>query len=379
MANFIVIGTWNTKHEDLEFVCKEIERRSHHPIRLDLSTKKVSGTRDVAISHKISLVKARLKQIAKKEHISGAISVGGGTNLFMATKIMEEIPLFVPKVIISTMVVNSIQSFRTYKDIVYIQSPCDFGIFNPLTEAILTNGVTILTSMGEGLPSLDKPFVAITGFGISDGFYGVAKDFWGKKDCHLVPFHSIGENTMAMAELIWKGFFKGILDLTLHDVMDHIAGGAFGKIDENRLASYLSKDIPAVMAPGGLDSIAYIPNDRQSHPSLRKRKTYYHDFRWATKANREEVIRAAKWIGNILKETNPKKCIFLIPLGGWSYPGEQGNEFYDPELNDLLKRWIKKFFREDAVIEVDLPINDPRFGMVACEHLYNLMGTSISL
>ena len=184
---------------------------------------------------------------------------------------------------------------------------------------------------------------------------------------------------MAMAELIWKGFFKGILDLTLHDVMDHIAGGAFGKIDENRLASYLSKDIPAVMAPGGLDSIAYIPNDRQSHPSLRKRKTYYHDFRWATKANREEVIRAAKWIGNILKETNPKKCIFLIPLGGWSYPGEKGNEFYDPELNDLLKRWIKKFFREDAVIEVDLPINDPRFGMVACEHLYNLMGTSISL
>lgn len=29
MSNFIVIGTWNTKKEELEFVCNEIEKRSH--------------------------------------------------------------------------------------------------------------------------------------------------------------------------------------------------------------------------------------------------------------------------------------------------------------------------------------------------------------
>lgn len=28
MSSFIVIGTWNTKKEELEFVCKEIEKRS---------------------------------------------------------------------------------------------------------------------------------------------------------------------------------------------------------------------------------------------------------------------------------------------------------------------------------------------------------------
>jgi len=36
----------------------------------------------------------------KKEPLFGALSIGGGTNLFMATKVMENIPLFVPKVII---------------------------------------------------------------------------------------------------------------------------------------------------------------------------------------------------------------------------------------------------------------------------------------
>ena len=372
MANFIVIGTWNTKHEELDFICKEIGRRSHHPIPLDLSTKKTTGTRNMAIRQSISMAKARLKEIAKKKHISGVISVGGGTNLFMATKIMEDIPLFVPKVIVSTMIVNSIHNFRPYKDIIYIQSPCDFGIFNPLTKSLLTNCVTILTSIGEGLPSLDKPSIAITGFGITDGCFKAVKNFWSEKDFHLIPFHSIGENTMAMAELIQMGFFKGIMDLTLHDVMDHIAGGAYGKIDQNRLYSYLSKDLPAVIAPGGLDTIAF----PDGHPSLsffKKRKRYHHDFRWGIKANKEEIIRAAKWIGNILKKTDPKKSIFLIPLRGWSYPGEKRSAFYDPELIRQFAKWIKKFFREDAVIEVNLSINDPQFGRIACEHLSHLM------
>jgi uncharacterized protein (UPF0261 family) len=376
MANFVVIGTWNTKYEELDFICAEMRRRSHQPIQLDLSTKKGAPTRNIAIRQSISMAKERLREIAKKKHISGIISVGGGTNLFMATKLMEDIPLFVPKIIVSTMIVNSIHNFRSYKDIIYIQSPCDFGIFNPLTKSILTNCVTILTSIDEGLPSLDKPSIAITGFGITDGCFKAVKHFWAKKNFHLVPFHSIGENTMAMAELIHMGFFKGILDLTLHDVMDHIAGGAYGKIDKNRLYAYLSKDLPAVIAPGGLDTIAF-PNGHPSLPLFKKRKRYHHDFRWGIKAKKEELIKAAKWIGNILEETRPKKSIFLIPLRGWSYPGEPGKEFYDPELIRLFGRWIRKFYREDSVIEVDLSINDPQFGRVACEHLYHLMTNQI--
>jgi uncharacterized protein (UPF0261 family) len=372
MGNYIVIGTWNTKHEELDFICEEMRRRSHQPIPLDLSTKKTARTRNDAINQSISTAKARLIEIAKKKPISGIISVGGGTSLFMATQLMEEIPLFVPKMIVSTMIVNSIHNFKPYQDILYFQSPCDFGIFNPLTKSILTRCVIMLTSIGKDLPSQDKPSIAITGFGITDGCFEAAKHFWFKKDFYLVPFHSIGENTMAMAELIHRGFFKGVLDLTLHDVMDHLAGGAYGKINKNRLYAYLSKDLPAVIAPGGLDTIAF----PDGHPSLslfKKRKRYHHDFRWGIKAKKEEVIRAAKWIGNILEETHPKKTIFLIPLRGWSYPGEPGKGFYDPELNGLFKKWIRKFYQEDAVIDVDLSINDPQFGRVASEHLFALM------
>jgi len=373
MAYFIVMGTWDTKQEELEFICEEIKRKGHRPIQMDLSTRRIRGKRSIAVDHAISLIKERLRRILDENHASGLISVGGGTNLFMATQLTEDFPLFVPKIIVSSMIVNSVHSFRTYKDIIYIQSPCDFGIINPITKALLRNCVTILISVAEGLPNFDKPSIAITGFGISDGYYGAAKDFWLRRGYNLIPFHSIGENTMAMAELIQKGFFQGILDLTLHDVMDHIAGGAFGKLDKNRLYAYLSKDIPAVIAPGGLDTVAHIAYGRQSLRSFESRKIYHHDFRWGIKASKAEVIKAAKWIGSIVEETNPRNLIFLIPLRGWSYPGERKKEFYDPELIRQFMKWIKKFFREDAVIEVNLAVNDPQFGRIACEHLSHLM------
>jgi uncharacterized protein (UPF0261 family) len=180
---------------------------------------------------------------------------------------------------------------------------------------------------------------------------------------------------MVMAELIQKGIFKGILDLTLHDVMDHIAGGAFGKMDENRLYAYLSKDVPVVIAPGGLDTIAYIPQGHPLPAPFRKRKIYHHDFRVGIKANKKEITKAATWIGNILKESHPKKAIFLIPLRGWSSPGERGKEFYDPELIDMFKKRIEKFINKECVIGVNLSINDPEFGLTACKHLENLLKT----
>jgi len=373
MSNFIVMGTWDTKREELEFILEEIRRRGHHPVKLDLSTKKINGTRDTVISHTVSQAKERLKKIMKGTPVSGALSIGGGTNLFMSTKLMEELPLFIPKIIVSTMIVNSVHSFRTYKDIIYIQSPCDFGIINPITKDLLTNCVAILTFVRKELPHFDKPAIAVTGFGISDGYYEVTKGFWLRRGYHLIPFHSVGENTMVMAELIQKGFFKGILDLTLHDVMDHIAGGAFGKMDENRLYAYLSRDIPAVIAPGGLDTIAYIPQGRPLPASFRKREIYHHDFRVGIKAKKKEMIKAAKWIGNILQGTHPKRAVFLIPLRGWSSPGEKGKEFYDPELIDMFKKWIEKFISKEFVMGVDLSINDPEFGLTACKYLENLL------
>ena len=132
MYKFLVIGTWNTKHEELEFLCSEIERQGHVAIRVDMSAQKGSAPKHHAIREAITKAREFLAQLATEHQISGSISAGGGTNLFMAIEVMRDIPLFAPKIVMSTMVVNSVHSFRSYKDIIYVQAPCDFGVLNTI-------------------------------------------------------------------------------------------------------------------------------------------------------------------------------------------------------------------------------------------------------
>jgi uncharacterized protein (UPF0261 family) len=373
MGNFLVIGTWNTKGAELEFVCDELVKRGHNPIKLDLSSEKTGEDRDVVLARTVEAARRRLKAIAETQPISGALSVGGGTNLGMTLKIMTEIPLMVPKVVASTMIANSLTLLRNHKDIVYVQVPSDFGWLNPLSEAILKNCVALVTSMEGGIPHPDSPAVAITNIGITSSCLPGAKMFWDEKGYLLVPFHAIGESTMAMAELIDKGFFKGVLDLTLHDILDHIAGGSYGRLDESRLYSYLSRDLPAVMAPGAIDVIAYAPEGGLVPRAFAGRKAYRYDFRWCFPASVKEVVKVARWIGSVLDRTRPKHTLLLIPRGGWSGIGVQGSEFYSAEVVEAFRKQMLKCWSPDFVLDVDLPLDDPRFARLASEHLFHLM------
>ena len=146
MGNFLVICTWNTKGEELDFVCQELARRNHNPIRLDFSAKKARGQK-AGLLGVVDAAKEKLTTLAKQQPISGAVSVGGGTNLGMAIRVMTELPLMMPKVIASTMIANSLTMLRTHKDIIYVQVPCDFGWLNPVSRAVLTNCVALVTSM----------------------------------------------------------------------------------------------------------------------------------------------------------------------------------------------------------------------------------------
>jgi uncharacterized protein (UPF0261 family) len=373
MGNFLVIGTWNTKGEELEFVCQELARRNHNPIKLDLSATKGSGDRNTALLSVVDAAKKKLTTLAKQQHISGAVSVGGGTNLGMAISVMTEMPLMVPKVIASTMIANSLTMLRTHKDIVYVQVPCDFGWLNPVSKAVLKNCVALVTSMDGAMPCLDKPAVAITNIGITSGYLPGAKAFWDELGYDLVPFHAVGESTMAMAELVDKGFFKGMLDLTLHDILDHVAKGAYGRLDERRLYAYLSADLPTVMAPGALDFIAYMSKDGILPRAFANRKVYRYDYRWCIRASVKEVVKVAKWIGSILDKTHPEHAIFLMPLGGWSGVGVRGGEYYGAELVEAFREQLLKYWDAESVIDVDLPLDDPRFARLASERLFGLM------
>jgi len=164
-----------------------------------------------------------------------------------------------------------------------------------------------------------------------------------------------------------------MLDLTLHDILDHVARGAYGRLDERRVCSYLSRDLPTVMAPGGLDFIGCVPEDGRLPSAFAKRKIYRYDYRVAVCATVKEVVKVAKWLGPLLERANPEHVLLLLPLRGWSGLGVRGGEFYDAELIEAFRGEMLKYWRPERVIDVDLPLEDARFARVASKHLFGLM------
>ena len=58
---------------------------------------------------------------------------------------------------------------------------------------------------------------------------------------------------------------------------------------------------------------------------------------------------------------------------GWSGVGARGGQYYGAELVEALREQMLKYRDAESIIDVDLPLDDPRFARFASERLFGLM------
>ncbi len=177
-----------------------------------------------------------------------------------------------------------------------------------------------------------------------------------------------------MEELIAQGLFVGVLDLTTHEFIDHLAGGYYGGIGPERLETAGKKGIPQVVGPGGLDCIAVV--HRGEVPAcFQGRKIYYHDFRRGVRSNAEELALAAQVMAEKLNRAiGPVKV--LLPLKGWSKADKKGGPLYDPQADRAFGEEIKKRLKPQIkVVEVDAHLNDPLYAETAVALLEEMISS----
>ena len=67
-----------------------------------------------------------------------------------------------------------------------------------------------------------------------------------------MAFHQNGTGGIAMEDLVQEGFFRGVLDINLHELADLVVGGLHGAIKDYRLESASKGGLPQVIAPVAL-------------------------------------------------------------------------------------------------------------------------------
>jgi uncharacterized protein (UPF0261 family) len=383
----VILGTFDSKSEELSFLKERIERKGLQTLTLNVGTripplipvdldlfstvsrngKPIHNDRDNAINAIIKEARIQIKKLYQEGKVDGIISAGGGSGTHICSAVMRELPLGVPKVMVSTVASRNMADIVSTKDIVMIHSVVDLLGVNSISGRILDNAAAGLCGMLQDRwqAPAEKKRIALSFFGFITQGAESTRRILESMGYEVIAFHANGTGGMAMEELAAEGYFNGILDFATHELADHLMDGYCGAIGPQRYEPIPGKKIPRLVVPGGLDC-AVKEFTRQNIPDqFKDRKIFFYDFRSAIRLNHQETTILAKQLVEKLNRASTGVRI-LIPTRGWSEADREGGPLYDPEINAVFVDRLRESLDSRIEIkEVDYHINDIAFAEIA--------------
>ena len=396
----ILIGTLDTKGQEVEYVKKRIEGRGHRSLVVDtgvlgrpafepditretvalaagMDLSELVGQRDTSTA-----VRAMMRgpmEVVRKLHaggwLDGIMSLGGGKGTAIATAAMRELPLGVPKVAVCTAASGDTRRYIGSKDILMFPSITDIVGLNRVNQLMLHNAVGAIVGMVETevqKPSTDKPVASVTALGITTPAAMKCKERLEAQGYEVMVFHTTGIGGKAMEELIAGGVISGVMDLTTTELMSELLGSTFVS-GPDRLETAGRGGIPQLVGPGGLDMVAYAGRGAVLE-EYRGRLLYDHTPALTVmRTNAEENARAARVLAEKVNRAEGPATI-VIPTQGFSAYDQKGELFYDQEADAAFVETVQKAVRETVqVVLVDAHINDDEFARRAVELFLEMM------
>jgi uncharacterized protein (UPF0261 family) len=399
----MVIGTLDTKGDEVDYLKKQIERRGQKTIvvdvgvldrpstEADITREEIAkaggssldeiiayGDRRKAVQVMTRGARRMTQELNEAGKLGGAVALGGGTGTHIGTGVLRTLPLGVPKLMVSTVASRDMSEQIGTKDITMMHSVIDMVGLNAVSKKILDNAAGAIVGMVEGDVGLEatKPLIGVTSFGFCTPGAMHIRSFLQRQGYEMVAFHANGIGGMAMEDLIDQGLLSGVLDFATHEFADHLYNGYCGNIGPGRLESAGRKGIPQVVVPGGLDCIVLEFDSPETIPAqFRGRKIFWYDFRSGVRTSAEELVILAKTIAGKLNEARgPVKVV--IPMRGWSEADGEDGPLHEPETNQVFVDELGKLLKPAIpIIEVDAHINEPSFAHAAVTTLHELMST----
>lgn len=400
-----IIATLDTKGEEVKYLKEQIERKGKNVLVIDSGIRgtpkavKPDITRETiaeaagssiqalkkkdrgpAIEAMIKGIRKAVKKAYEIGRFQGIISIGGQDGALLASAGMRELPISVPKLII-TPIAEGKETFGTYvgtKDITMMHSVVDILGVNEISKKIFDIAVGAIVGMVDVNVSpkiRGKNLIATTMYGNTTPAVMMAKKLLEERGYEVVVFHPNGTGGRAMEELIEQGFFTAVLDMTTHEITDELFNGVHAG-GPHRLEAAGKKGIPQVVVPGCVDFILQGPLD--SLPvKYKKRKVYYFNPAVTlVRTSKEEMITIGKVIANKLNKAVGSTMV-AIPLGGFSMYCYKGEAIYDPEADKAFIETLKEHIRPQIKVrEVNAHINDPVFAETVVSLLMEMIQES---
>ena len=388
MATILLPGTFDTKGEEYAFVRSLIRDRRHETLEMDLGVLgapafepaisaaevaraagtslqalRAGGDRGKATDAMTIGARALARELFAQGRYQGVLGLGGGGGTTMVSALMRELPVGVPKVMVSTMASGNTAPYVDVKDITMMYSVVDIAGLNPLSQRILANAVGAVCGMVSQLtriPAPSRPLIAATMFGVTTACVTEARKRLEAAGFDVLVFHATGSGGRAMEGLIADGYFAGVLDVTTTEWADEVVGGVLSA-GADRLGAAARAGVPQVVSVGALDMVNF--GGAATVPErFRGRRLHRHN---ATVTLMRTTVDECKEIGRrIAQKLNSAtgRVTVFLPLGGVSAIDMPGQPFHDPEADRALFSALRAHLAPRITVrEIDAHLNDPAF------------------
>jgi uncharacterized protein (UPF0261 family) len=383
-----VVGTADTKGEELAYLAECIAAAGGRPVTVDVGTKKPSIQPDIAAAEvarhgpvgtseelasgdrgrAVAAMAAAFARFAPAQNdMAGIIGIGGGGGTSIVTSGMRELPLGLPKLMISTLASGDVSPYVGVSDIVMMPSITDMAGLNRISRVILANAAQAITAMAS-LPQAaadGKPAIGLTMFGVTTGCVTQIVERL-KADYDCLVFHATGTGGRTMEKLADSGLLSGVIDITTTEVCDYLFGGVL-PATEDRFGAIARTGLPYVGSVGALDMINFwaletVPAQWQA------RLFYQHNSNVTLMRTTADECRAiGEWIGKRLNACEGPVRL-LIPEKGVSALDIEDGAFWNPDADAALFEALEATMRQTDRRRIErLPhhINDPEFAEAA--------------
>lgn len=402
--NVVIIGTLDTKGPEILYLRDRIQALGLDTIVIDsgilgepidivpdisrdkaatyagttIEALQAAGSRGKAVHGMREALKVLTLELYKSGRLQAIASMGGAEGAVMGAAAMMQLPVGVPKVLVSPIASGKhyFEPLVGTSDIIVVHSIVDILGLNPIATTIFDNVAAAIKGLVEHGHELEKPspedrYVAVTMLGNTTKAVMALKDRLAEAGYEAVIFHSNGVGGPAMEELAEAGQFVGVIDFTTNETYDPMTGGIHDGGPE-RLKRVGALGLPQVVVPGCIDFSVFhagsIPEELQGRP------VYDHNPEYTlVRANHDEMVA----LGHLFAERlNIAKgpVVIAVPTQGLSIPNVPDGPFWNPQADAAFLETLQGDIQEKIpVMTFERHVNDPLFGKEVADLFINLM------
>jgi uncharacterized protein (UPF0261 family) len=320
-----------------------------------------------------------VKRLRAEGRLDGILGLGGSGGSAIATYAMRQLPVGVPKLMVSTVASGDTRPYVGAVDVTMMYSVVDIAGINQISARILTNAAAAIAGMADAqaieIADTGRPLVGATMFGVTTPCVTRARERLEELGYEVLVFHATGTGGQSMEALVRGGFIAAVLDATTTELADDLVGGVLSA-GPDRLEAAGEVGIPQVVSLGALDMVNFGPMETVPE-RFRERRLYVHNPTITLmRTTPEECAELGRRIARKLNAARGPVSLF-IPLRGISLIAVEGQVFYDPDADKALLAALREDVDDSLdVRELNTDINDPAFAEAMADRLHELYGAA---